>query len=102
VGSGCEIVGLDQRGSRARRECGAHDHRHQCNEPGPTEQASSERVKCGSRDVDHAASIIKRRATGERECKLAEIHEALEIERHTGHRVGEKPAKLATAVELFS
>lgn len=102
MGSGCEIVGLDQRGGCARREGGAHDHRHQCNEPGPTKQASSERVKRGSRDVDHATHIIKRHATRWCECKLAEIRESLVIERHTGHRVGEKPAKLATAVETFA
>ncbi len=102
MGSGCEIVGLDQRGGRARRKCGAHDHRHQCDEPGPTKQASNERLKRGSHDVGHAASIIKRHATRRCERKLAEIREALAIERHTGHPVGEKPAKLATAVEMFS
>ncbi len=102
MGSGCEIVGLDQRGCRARREGGAHDHRHQSNEPGLTKQDSSQRVKRGSRDVDHALSNIKRHATRCCEDKLAAIREALVIERHTGHLVGEKPAKLATAVEMFS
>lgn len=84
MGSGYESVSLHQRGRRARREGGADDDRHQCNEPRPPKQASSERVKRRSHDGDHAGSFIKRHATQGRERKLAEIRESLVIERHGG------------------
>lgn len=99
---GCQRVGLDEGCDRTRRERGACDHRDHGDEPGSTKQASPEPMKRGSHEIDHAVSFIKARATRSCDGKVAEIHGRPAIERHRDHRVAEKPAKLAPAVEIVS
>jgi hypothetical protein len=90
------MIGLDERCHSVSGKARAHDDGDHGDQPGPTDEASSDGVKRESQHADLGLLFIKRRATGACAPKAAEIRARRLGQRHRGQRVDGKPDKLAT------
>ena len=89
------MIRFDERSHGVSGKRRAHDDGDHSDPPGPTDEASSKRVKGESQHADLGHLLIKRRATGVRTRKAAEIRASRSGQRHRGQRVDGKPDKLA-------